>query len=208
MRTFLAYLFRVSSYAFCTSFFFTVTVSLMDECSWGITSLLAITLSIGFLVDERRFCVGITRFKYKLIVIGNEKTLSLSNSSEQSYYDIYEEKEKYIYYKQFIDFVKKKGRYIDGVSELNKLLAKTNVDLKIKKSKVDKKRNLDFAKKLVEKVYESNVANLKKEIVKLEKNSKNKKINEKLLKNYKSLDSKDLGKALELNGILKVLVEE
>ena len=166
------------------------------------------TERIGFLVDERRFCVGITRFKYKLIVIGNEKTLSLSNSSEQSYYDIYEEKEKYIYYKQFIDFVKKKGRYIDGVSELNKLLAKTNVDLKIKKSKVDKKRNLDFAKKLVEKVYESNVANLKKEIVKLEKNSKNKKINEKLLKNYKSLDSKDLGKALELNGILKVLVEE
>lgn len=48
------------------------------------------TRRIGFLVDERRFNVSITRFKSKLIIIGNEDTLTISKDPKQEYYDIYE----------------------------------------------------------------------------------------------------------------------
>jgi len=69
------------------------------------------TQRLGFLVDERRFNVAITRFQYELIVIGNEETLS----SHDEYYDLYEEKIKPIYYHQFIEHIKEKGNFVTDI---------------------------------------------------------------------------------------------
>lgn len=66
---------------------------------------------LGFLVDERRFNVAITRFRKQLVVIGNEDTLSLSGTKAQEYYDQYEECMKKVFYKKFIDFIKENGKY-------------------------------------------------------------------------------------------------
>jgi superfamily I DNA and/or RNA helicase len=75
------------------------------------------TERLGFLVDERRFNVAITRFKYELIIIGNADTLSAFGE----YYDLYDGRKKPIYYGQLIRFIKEKGLYIE---EIDKYLAK------------------------------------------------------------------------------------
>ncbi|MFA6460791.1 MAG: AAA domain-containing protein [Candidatus Woesearchaeota archaeon] len=69
------------------------------------------TQRLGFLVDERRFNVAITRFQYELIVIGNEETLS----SYESYHDLYDDQVKPIYYKKLIEHIKAKGKYISNL---------------------------------------------------------------------------------------------
>lgn len=70
------------------------------------------TQRLGFLVDERRFNVAITRFQYELIIVGNEETLS----SYEQYYDIYDDKIKPIYYKSLIAYIKEKGLYVDNLA--------------------------------------------------------------------------------------------
>src|SRR3989338_6530733 len=70
------------------------------------------TQRLGFLVDERRFNVAITRFQYELIIIGNQDTLS----SYEEYFDIYDNKTKSIYYKSLINYIKEKGLCITNLS--------------------------------------------------------------------------------------------
>lgn len=75
------------------------------------------TERLGFLVDERRFNVAITRFQYELIIIGNADTLS----SYDEYYDLYEDKKKPLYYQQLIEYIKEKGLFVDDLEPyLNK----------------------------------------------------------------------------------------
>jgi predicted DNA helicase len=69
------------------------------------------TERLGFLVDERRFNVAITRFQYELIIIGNAETLA----SHDEYYDLYEDKKKPLYYPKLIEYVKEKGLYVDDL---------------------------------------------------------------------------------------------
>jgi len=103
---------------------------------------------IGFLADERRFNVGITRFRKKLIIVGNKDTLTLSGSDKQEYYDIYDEENKEIYYKTLIDFIKAKGRYVE-FSDLDSFL-KNKVEFENnKQNKVFDGIDADFIKKFV-----------------------------------------------------------
>gem|GEM_PF-1955077 len=70
------------------------------------------TQRLGFLVDERRFNVALTRFQYELIIIGNQDTLS----SYEEYFDIYDNKTKPIYYNSLINYIKDKGQFITNLT--------------------------------------------------------------------------------------------
>ncbi|MEK6938253.1 MAG: AAA domain-containing protein [Nanoarchaeota archaeon] len=79
------------------------------------------TERMGFLVDERRFNVAITRFQYELIIIGNAETLS----SHEEYYDLYEDKVKPLFYKQLIEYIKEKGLFVTDAQDLDSYLKKS-----------------------------------------------------------------------------------
>jgi len=103
---------------------------------------------IGFLADERRFNVGITRFRKKLIIVGNKDTLTLSDDPKQEYYDIYDEENKEIYYKTLIDFIRAKGKYVES-SDIDSFF-KNKVEFEgNKKSKEAEMIDKDFLKKFI-----------------------------------------------------------
>ena len=103
------------------------------------------TSRLGFLVDERRFNVAITRFQYELIIVGNQETLS----SYEEYYDMYDEKIKPIYYKQLIEFIKARGVFIDKLDPyLHKHATFDTPAISEKASEI----NIALQKELIEKV--------------------------------------------------------
>ncbi|MFC1723691.1 C-terminal helicase domain-containing protein, partial [Nanoarchaeota archaeon] len=78
--------------------------------------------SLGFLTDERRLNVAITRPKNKLIIIGNRKTLCRNIGFDK--------------YSKLIDYVKSNGLYIseqDAISKLKTPLPLAEMKVKFKK---------------------------------------------------------------------------
>ncbi|MBT3281610.1 MAG: AAA family ATPase [Cryomorphaceae bacterium] len=126
---------------------------------------------IGFLVDERRFNVAITRFKRKLIIIGNEDTVSISNNDVQEYYDVYENKNKPLYYKSLINYIKSKGKFIPEFNLDNYLNNENKITLTSNNENNRNKISKEFHKALLQKFHDVIIKELKQEI-KIIKNDK------------------------------------
>jgi superfamily I DNA and/or RNA helicase len=122
------------------------------------------TRRIGFLVDERRFNVGITRFKSKLILIGSEDTLTNSNDYRQEYFDIYEGKNKPLYYKALIDFIKSNGKFISNEEIEDYIRKKRNISLSDQSIRSSDKINKEFHKLLLKQFYDVIIKKLKHDI--------------------------------------------
>jgi len=103
------------------------------------------TERLGFLVDERRFNVAITRFQYELIIIGNAQTLS----SHDEYYDLYEDKKKPLYYQRLIEYIQEKGLYVDNLEPYLEKKAKFTLPEEIAGGI---KVNKELQKKLIQKL--------------------------------------------------------
>ena len=127
---------------------------------------------IGFLVDERRFNVGITRFKSKLIIIGNEDTLTVSNDPKQKYYDIYEGKNKPLYYKALIDYIKSKGKSISCETLEDYLRKEKNISLSNRSDSSGSKINIEFHNSLLNRFYDVIIKNLRQDIQLIKDNDK------------------------------------
>lgn len=122
------------------------------------------TRRIGFLVDERRFNVGITRFKSKLILIGSEGTLTISNNPEQEYHDIYEDKNKPLHYKALIDYIKSNGKSISCEEIEDYLRKKKNISLSNRPDSSINTINKEFHKLLLKQFYDVIIKKLKQDI--------------------------------------------
>ncbi len=103
------------------------------------------TQRLGFLVDERRFNVALTRFQYELIIIGNEQTLS----SSEEYFDIYDNKVKPIYYKSLINYIKDNGLFI---TDLSRYLEQKTTFIEAKKTTATSAINTKFQQELQERL--------------------------------------------------------
>jgi predicted DNA helicase len=108
------------------------------------------TQRLGFLVDERRFNVALTRFQYELIIIGNEQTLS----SYTEYFDIYDNKTKPIYYKSLINYIKQKGLFLTETN-LHSYLQRNITFEEAKKTTTSSEINKTFQHQLQEKLTSS-----------------------------------------------------
>ncbi|MFH0701524.1 MAG: AAA domain-containing protein [Candidatus Woesearchaeota archaeon] len=106
------------------------------------------TERLGFLVDERRFNVAITRFQYELIIIGNAETLS----SHEEYYDLYEDKVKPLFYKQLIEYIKEKGLFVTDTQDLDSYLKKPAKFTLPPEAQVGIKLNKELQEKMVRKL--------------------------------------------------------
>jgi len=129
------------------------------------------TRRIGFLVDERRFNVGITRFKSELIIIGNEDTLTISNGHKQEYYDMYEDKNKPLHYKALIDYIKSKGKFISCEEIEDNLRKEKNICL----NRLDSSTNTinkEFHKLLLKQFYDVIIKKLRHDIRLIKDNDK------------------------------------
>jgi superfamily I DNA and/or RNA helicase len=132
------------------------------------------TRRIGFLVDERRFNVGITRFKSKLIIVGNEDTLTVSNDPKQEYYDIYEDKNKPLYYKALIEYIKAKGKFISCEALENYLRKEKKIPISLSNRSDSSvpKINIDFHKSLLNRFYDVIIKKLRYDIQLIKDNNK------------------------------------
>jgi superfamily I DNA and/or RNA helicase len=134
------------------------------------------TKRIGFLVDERRFNVGITRFKSKLIIIGNEDTLTISNDPKQEYYDIYEDededKNKPLYYKALIDYIKSNGKSISCEELEDYLSEKKKISLSNRSDGSIPETNTEFHNLLLKRFYDVIIKKLRHDIQLIKDNNK------------------------------------
>ena len=122
------------------------------------------TRRIGFLVDERRFNVGITRFKSKLILIGSEDTLTISKDPGQEYYDMYEDKNKPLHYKALIDYIKSNGKSISCEELEDYLSKKKKISLSNRSDGSIPETNTEFHNLLLKQFYDVIIKKLKHDI--------------------------------------------